>query len=152
MATDHTELILNRTWRPTVSVTGVEGIPALKDAGNVLRPYTSVKVSLRLAPTAHPDRATEAVKAILEQDPPYGAKVTFGAEAGAPGWNAPPMKPWLTASLAGASATWFGQEAAAMGEGGSIPFMGMLGEKFPAVRRAGRDSGGKWKSGGYGDY
>ncbi|MHC5064126.1 MAG: M20 family metallopeptidase [Planctomycetota bacterium] len=134
VSTNGPELVLNRTWGSFLAVTGAEGLPALGDAGNVLRPKTAVKLSLRLPPTCDADAATVALKRILEADPPYGAKVTFEAEDGAPGWNAPDISPWLMESINNASQTYFGAEAVHMGEGGSIPFMGMLGEKFPKAQ------------------
>jgi len=131
VSTDLVELILNRSWRPALATIGMEGLPALGDAGNVLRPYTAAKISLRLPPTLDTDRAAEVVKTLLERDPPYGAKVTFTVEKGGAGWHAPPLAPWLAAAIERASLGAFGRGAAMMGEGGSIPFMGMLGEKFP---------------------
>jgi acetylornithine deacetylase/succinyl-diaminopimelate desuccinylase-like protein len=131
MADDPAELILNRTWRPTLSITGLEGAPAIVDAGNVLRPLTAAKLSVRLPPTLDAEAANRKLKALLEADPPYGAKVTFEPEAAGAGWNAPPLAPWLRVAIDKASRAAFGQDAALTGEGGSIPFMGMLGEKFP---------------------
>ncbi|MGN6819274.1 MAG: M20 family metallopeptidase [Sphingomonas sp.] len=131
---DLVELILNRTWRPQLATIGVEGIPALANAGNVLRPHTSVMLSLRLPPTLDADSATDLVKRTLERDPPYGARVSFDSHKGAAGWHAPPLQPWLAASLERASEASFGRGMAMMGEGGSIPFMGMLGEKFPKAQ------------------
>ncbi len=128
------ELALNRTWRPQLAVTGVEGMPALQNAGNVLRPYTTVKLSLRIPPRLDPVKATVALKALLEKDPPYGAKVTFEADKGSVGWDAPPIAAWLETSMERASLAFFGKSAACMGEGGTIPFMGMLGEKFPQAQ------------------
>lgn len=127
------ELILNRTWRPALSVTGAAGLPPLESAGNVLRPGTELKLSLRLPPNVHAERAMALVKETLEKDPPYGAKVHFEAE-GAGGWNAPLAEEWLLDSTSQASQGAFGKPAAFMGEGGSIPFMGMLGEKFPKAQ------------------
>lgn len=131
VAADPEELVLNRTWRPALSITGAGGLPALQDAGNVLRPSTALKLSLRVPPTVDAEAATQHLKEILEADPPYGARVTFKGEQGGSGWNAPPLAPWLERSVDEASRTFFGKEAVYMGEGGSIPFMGMLGEKFP---------------------
>lgn len=131
---DPAELLLNRTWRPALSVVGLEGAPPLMNAGNVLRPSTSAKISVRLPPTVDADRAGALLKSRLEQDPPYGAKVTFELEPGGAGWNAPALAPWLRRSVETASAAAFGRPAAMMGEGGSIPFMGMLGEKFPSAQ------------------
>lgn len=130
---DHSELILNRTWRPTLSVTGAEGLPALESAGNVLRPYTALKLSFRLPPTASAAQALEAVKHVLESDPPYGAEVTFEGDQ-ADGWNAPALAPWLEAATSEASLAYFGKDAAYMGEGGSIPFINMLGRRFPEAQ------------------
>jgi acetylornithine deacetylase/succinyl-diaminopimelate desuccinylase-like protein len=134
MVDDLTELVLNRTWRPALALTGVDGIPALANAGNVLRPFTAVKVSLRLPPTVSGEQATRALKEIFEKDPPYGVKVEFVADQAATGWNAPPLDTWLAHSLDDASKAFFGREAMHMGEGGTIPFMAMLGEKFPQAQ------------------
>jgi acetylornithine deacetylase/succinyl-diaminopimelate desuccinylase-like protein len=131
---DLTELVLNRSWRPQLSVTGMAGLPLPGDAGNVLLPYTSAKLSLRIPPTLDAGEATETVKSLLEADPPYGAKISFSGQVGSSGWNAPALAPWLEASLARASQDAFGSPPAFIGEGGSIPFMAMLGEKFPAAQ------------------
>ncbi|WP_428313052.1 M20 family metallopeptidase [Hydrocarboniphaga sp.] len=128
------ELVLNRTWRPQLAVTGVDGIPPLANGGNVLRPHTAVKLSLRLPPTLDGKRASEVLKQLLEAHPPYGAKVTLDVEKSGSGWNAPALSPWLENAVAEASHHYFGQPPMYMGEGGSIPFMGMLGEKFPAAQ------------------
>jgi acetylornithine deacetylase/succinyl-diaminopimelate desuccinylase-like protein len=134
MNADPAALILNRTWRPALSITGFEGAPRIQDAGNVLRPATSAKLSLRLPPTKDADKAGDALKALLEAEPPYGAKVTFELEKAGTGWDAPPLADWLRASVNKASRVAFGRDAAMMGEGGSIPFMGMLGEKYPKAQ------------------
>ncbi|WDS37412.1 M20 family metallopeptidase [Pseudoxanthomonas sp.] len=134
MDDDLTELVLNRTWRPALSITGADGLPALASAGNVLRPQTSVKISLRLPPTLDGKRAGEILKDVLLRDPPNGAKVELVLEKSSTGWNAPAQSPWLTNAIEGASQAAFGKPAMYMGEGGTIPFMGMLGEKFPGAQ------------------
>jgi acetylornithine deacetylase/succinyl-diaminopimelate desuccinylase-like protein len=131
MAEDLSELVLNRTWRPALSVTGVDGMPPLSSAGNVLRPFTAVKLSLRLPPTLEGKKAGELLKQTLEANPPNGATVTLELEKASTGWNAPAMSSWLSNAIDTASQEFFGQPAMYMGEGGTIPFMGMLGEKFP---------------------
>lgn len=131
---DVTELVLNRTWRPALSITGADGLPPLSSAGNVLRPQTAVKLSLRLPPTLDGERAGEVLRECLLSDPPYGAKVTLNLEKSSSGWNAPPMADWLSAAIENASQQCFGKSAVYMGEGGSIPFMGMLGAKFPGAQ------------------
>jgi acetylornithine deacetylase/succinyl-diaminopimelate desuccinylase-like protein len=134
MSDDVVELMLNRTWRPMLSITGVAGLPTLESAGNVLRPKTAVKISLRIPPRTSAEKAQAALKEILEKDPPYGARVTFSGEKASGGWDAPPLSPWLEKSADEASRAFFGKPAAYMGEGGSIPFMGMLGAKFPEAQ------------------
>jgi len=134
MADELNELVLNRTWRPALSVTGVDGMPPLSSAGNVLRPFTSVKLSLRLPPTLDGKKAGELLKQTLEANPPNNAKVTLELEKASTGWNAPTMSSWLSQAIDTASQEFFGQPAMYMGEGGTIPFMGMLGEKFPGAQ------------------
>jgi acetylornithine deacetylase/succinyl-diaminopimelate desuccinylase-like protein len=134
VANDLTELVLNRTWRPAVAMVGVDGIPTLQSAGNVLRPQTTLKLSVRIPPRLEPVAAQRALKAALETDPPYGAKVTFDGDKASTGWDAPPTAKWLERAVSAASQAYFGKPAMAMGEGGTIPFMGMLGERFPEAQ------------------
>ena len=131
MVADPTEQLLSRTWHPSLSVTGVDGIPPVESAGNVLRPHTSLHLSVRLPPTCDHEAALAALHAALTNDPPYGAHVTFDDGQSGPGWNAPAFAPWLQTALDEASTATFGTASRAFGEGGSIPFMGMLGEIFP---------------------
>jgi acetylornithine deacetylase/succinyl-diaminopimelate desuccinylase-like protein len=134
MCDDLTELVLNRTWRPQLAITGIDGLPTPVNAGNVLLPSTVAKLSLRLPPTLDSAKAGDIVRKLLEKDPPYGARVTYKPESDAVGWHAPPLSPWLEQSLARASEITFGTPPAYMGEGGTIPFMAMLGEKFPQAQ------------------
>ncbi len=134
ISSDRVELICNRTWRPQLAVTGADGLPALAVAGSVLRPQTSLRLSLRLPPTVNGEQATQFIKGLLERDPPYGARVYFDTEKDGSGWNAQSLAPWLDATLNEASSAAFGAPYAAMGEGGSIPFMALLGEKFPQAQ------------------
>ncbi len=133
-ADELTELVLNRTWRPQLAVIGIDGLPSPGDAGNVLLPFTRTQLSLRLPPTLDGEGAGARLRALLEKDPPYGAHVVFELGSSATGWNAPPLAPWLGQSLARASLAAFGAPPAYMGEGGTIPFMAMLGAKFPQAQ------------------
>jgi acetylornithine deacetylase/succinyl-diaminopimelate desuccinylase-like protein len=128
------ELILNQTWRPQLEVIAAAGLPPLERAGNVMRPSTTAKLSLRLPPTLDAAAATRLLREVFEQDPPYEAGVRFKAEQGSPGWNAPPLAPWLAQSAQHASRDFFGADACYIGEGGTIPFMSMLGEQFPQAQ------------------
>ncbi len=133
-AENNLERILNRTWRPALSVTGAEGLPALESSGNVLRPYTALKLSMRLPPTVDGNEATLKIKETLEANPPQNARIGFEADHAASGWNAPDIAPWLDASLEKASQAAYGQSVMYMGEGGTIPFMAMLGDFFPRAQ------------------
>jgi len=134
MADNNVDRMLNRTWRPALSVTGVDGMPALENAGNVLRPYTALKLSMRLPPTLNADEATAQMKQTLEANPPHGAQVEFNTDQAASGWNAPAVAPWLHNSLEKASQAAYQRGVLYMGEGGTIPFMAMLGKAFPEAQ------------------
>jgi acetylornithine deacetylase/succinyl-diaminopimelate desuccinylase-like protein len=137
--TDPTQALLNRTWKPTLSVTGADGFPELKNAGNVLRPYTAFKLSLRLPPLIDGNEAALKLKALLEDNAPYNAKVTFAPDGragayGATGWNAPSLAPWLEDALHTASQAHYGEPCGYIGQGGTIPLMSMLQKSFPAAQ------------------
>ena len=132
--TDPVEALLNRTWRPTLSVTGADGFPALQNAGNVLRPYTAFKLSLRLPPLVDAAQAVQELKALLEDNAPYQAVVTFEGDSSATGWNAPTTAPWFHDALQAASQAQFGAGYGTIGQGGTIPLMNMLSQGFPKAQ------------------
>lgn len=131
---DDAELILNRTWRPALSVIGMEGLPTLAQAGSVTIPNLAVEISLRIPPGCDPERAMSALSKVLNDNPPYSAKVSFTGAKLAPGWQAPLLADWLAQANDEASQMFFGKPAAYLGEGGTIPFMGMLGKMFPEAQ------------------
>ena len=134
VSNDPAELIINSTWRATLAVTGADGLPPTAAAGNVLLPQLTVKISLRTPPTCDAPRAAQAVREALERDPPYGAEVRFEPGGANTGWNAPAFAPWLEQSIGRASEAIYGRGAVHLGCGGTIPFMGMLGERFPRTQ------------------
>ncbi len=139
VTTDPVEVLLNRTWRPTLSVVGADGFPELKNAGNVLRPYTAFKLSLRLPPLIDGNEAALKLKALLEDNAPYNAKVTFTPDGragafGATGWNTPDLSPWLSQALNDASQAHFNAPVGYIGQGGTIPLMSMLQKGFPKAQ------------------
>jgi len=131
---DPVELVLNRTWRAALAVTGADGLPPPGNAGNVLRPSTALKLSLRLPPTCASADAADALRRRLEAEPPFNAQVSFDLLDHADGWHAPALSPWLAESIERASQLYFGRRAMQMGEGGSIPFMAMLGRQYPRAQ------------------
>jgi acetylornithine deacetylase/succinyl-diaminopimelate desuccinylase-like protein len=133
LAEEPVELLLNNSWRPALAVTGQDGMPSVTQGGNVLLPQLTCKLSLRLPPTLEADVATAAVRRTLEAEPPFGARVSVSG-GGANGWNAPELAPWLAEVTDASSLEFFGKEACYLGLGGSIPFMAMLGERFPAAQ------------------
>lgn len=132
--TDPVQALINRTWTPTLSVVGAEGFPSMQDAGNVLRPYTAFKLSLRLPPLVDAAQAVQELKALLEDNAPYQAKVTFEASSPASGWNAPSTAPWFERALNAASQAHFGAPVGYIGQGGTIPLMNMLSKGFPQAQ------------------
>ncbi len=134
VTTEPVQALLNRTWTPTLSVTGAEGFPSLQDAGNVLRPYTAFKLSLRLPPLVDAASAVQQLKALLEDNAPYQAKVTFEGGGASTGWNAPGTAPWFEEALGAASQTYFGAPCGYIGQGGTIPLMNMLSKGFPQAQ------------------
>lgn len=134
LSNDPLELLINSTWRATLAVTGADGLPAVQSAGNVLLPEITLKLSLRLPPNCNAERADAAVRRELERDPPYGAQVQFQCEGATSGWNAPPLARWLESAISKASLQIFGKDAVHVGCGGTIPFMGMLGARFPQIQ------------------
>src|SRR6185437_12953544 len=126
--------LVARAWSPAVAVTGIDGVPSVTDAGNVLRPSTTAKLSVRLPPSVDATRAAAALEAALTADPPDGARVTVQLETPADGWLAPDPEPWVAAALEAASLECFGRPPSAYGEGGTIPFLAMLGARFPGVQ------------------
>jgi acetylornithine deacetylase/succinyl-diaminopimelate desuccinylase-like protein len=132
--TDPVEALLNRTWRPALSVTGAAGLPEIGNAGNVLRPYTAFKLSLRLPPGVDGAEAAQRLKTLLEDNAPYHATVTFHSEGSATGWNAPTLAPWLVDALNAASGAQFGAPCGYVGQGGTIPLMSLLQQGFPRAQ------------------
>ena len=132
--TDPVQALLNRTWTPTLSVTAAEGFPDLGSAGNVLRPYTAFKLSLRLPPLVDAAAAMQHLKALLEDNAPYQARVTFEGKGGATGWNAPDTAPWFEQALQAASQSCFGAPCGYIGQGGTIPLMNLLAQGFPKAQ------------------
>ena len=132
--TDNVEGVLRRTWRPALSVVGSDGMPSTANAGNVLRPYTTLQLSIRIPPMVDPKKAVNAIEKILKDDIPYGASVQLEFEEAAEGWNAPESKNWLLDAIKKASKEYFNQVPCTIGEGGTIPFMAMLGKQFPEAQ------------------
>ncbi len=130
-AVDATSALLQTTWLPVMTTIGIDGVPALADAGNVMRPYTTLGLSFRIPPTCDPEAAIEQLRRVLESDPPSGAKVELTIVESSAGWNASPTDEWLLEALDAASCTHFGRPPGWWGLGGSIPFMALLGDRYP---------------------
>ena len=131
---DIVEGVLRRTWKPALSIVGSDGLPSTANAGNVLRPYTTLQLSMRIPPMVDPQEGVDAIKKVLEKNIPYKATVELDFEEAAEGWNAPETEPWLLEAIEKASNSYFKQMPGSIGEGGTIPFMAMLGEQFPKAQ------------------
>jgi len=131
---DNVEGVLRRSWKPALSVVGADGLPPSDNAGNVLRPYTQLQLSMRIPPLVDPIKAQRAIEKALTENPPYGATVSVHFEESASGWNAPETAHWLSDAMDKASETFYKEPACSLSEGGTIPFMAMLGEQFPKAQ------------------
>jgi acetylornithine deacetylase/succinyl-diaminopimelate desuccinylase-like protein len=131
---DPIDQLVAKTWQPTMELIGIDGVPSTADGGNVLRPFTRAQLSFRLPPTCDAVAARDALVRTLSADPPYGASVEADVREIADGWNAPPTAPWLAAAIDDGSLAGFGETARTIGEGGTIPFMAMLGQRFPRAQ------------------
>lgn len=134
MTSDPVELVLNNSWLASLEITGMDGVPDLDSAGNVLRPYTTVKFSLRLPPTTDAGEAEKALAALLTQDAPHHVEVKVDMKNSADGWEAPPCSAILDNAIDSASRHFFGAPAVSMGCGGSIPFMEFLANSLPKAQ------------------
>ena len=132
LGSDPVARLAARTWGAALEVTGADGLPKPRDAGNVLRPSTTLKLSLRLPPDVDAQAACDALISAIRTD--EGAHVTIDVNGVAQGWVAPPLDAGITATLARVSKERFGREPGAVGEGGSIPFLADLQRGFPGTQ------------------
>jgi acetylornithine deacetylase/succinyl-diaminopimelate desuccinylase-like protein len=126
--------LVARAWEPSLAFTGIDGVPPVREAGNVLRPFTAAKLSLRLPPPVDAGRAADALVAALTSDPPEGATVTVAVDTPADGWLAPDPEPWVAGAIDTASQICFGRPSSSYGEGGTIPFLPALAGRFPGIQ------------------
>jgi len=131
---DKVEGVLRRTWMPALSVVGAGGLPKPNNAGNVLRPYTELQLSIRIPPEVDHLKAQSVVEKTIKTAPPYNSIISVDFEEAAAGWNAPKTAPWLLKAMNVASMAFFNKQASSLGEGGTIPFMAMLGKQFPEAQ------------------
>jgi acetylornithine deacetylase/succinyl-diaminopimelate desuccinylase-like protein len=132
LTADPVERLVARTWGAALEVTGADGLPKPRDGGNVLRPSTTLKLSVRLPPDVDAQAATDALISAIRTD--EGAHITIDLESAAQGWIAPPLDPGLAATLSAVSKERFGQAHGLVGEGGSIPFLADLEKGFPGTQ------------------
>jgi acetylornithine deacetylase/succinyl-diaminopimelate desuccinylase-like protein len=125
--------ILDRIWtKPSITVIGIDAM-SVAMSSNTLLPSVKAKISMRIAPGQEPADALALLRAHLEKNTPFGAKLSYGEvekgkpfEAKADGW----AKQLANASLSAA----FGNESVDIGIGGSIPFIADLLEVFPSAQ------------------
>jgi acetylornithine deacetylase/succinyl-diaminopimelate desuccinylase-like protein len=126
---DPADRLIARAWSAALEVTGMDGVPAVRDGGNVLRPYTTAKISVRLPPDVDAQEAADALISAITTD--EGAHITIDLEGVAAGWLAPPLDAGTRAALDRTSQASFGQPVGFHGEGGTIPFLADLKRSFP---------------------
>jgi len=124
-----------------LTVTGIQGMPVTpQTAGNVMLPFVRLRLSLRLPPALDAEKAAAAVVKELTVSPPYNAVIEVSDVDSGYGWAALKLAPWLEEANRETSRRFFknsggeSREAMYMGEGGSIPFMCLLGKLFPQAQ------------------
>ncbi|MDC0949061.1 peptidase M20, partial [Gammaproteobacteria bacterium] len=123
--------LLKRTWSATLSVVAADGIPTLGQGGNVLRTHSALALSIRTPPTLDCEAVNRQLTELLCSDPPCNATVSFQSLDVGQGWNAAAEAPWLIEALDGASNARFANDCVLTGEGGSIPLLADLQQRFP---------------------
>jgi acetylornithine deacetylase/succinyl-diaminopimelate desuccinylase-like protein len=135
-AAEATAQLLVGTWSSSLAVVGADGFPPTSEAGSVIRPFSAVKIVLRIPPTAEARAVAAEIEERILAEPPEGASVELLDVVAENGFDAPEAAPWLAAALDEASAESFGEPAGRVGEGGSIPFLGALKARYPAAQFA----------------
>ncbi|MFA9444135.1 M20/M25/M40 family metallo-hydrolase [Egicoccus sp. AB-alg6-2] len=126
---DDRRTILERLWmRPTITPTGMD-VPAVAAASNTLLAQVRTKLSCRLAPGQDPDRALDALRRHLETNVPWGLEVQVDVGERNRAWVTEPGGGAWDAAVAAMTAA-YGREPAAMGCGGSIPFVEPFSDAF----------------------
>jgi hypothetical protein len=129
---DLAHMYLNNVWRPNLSITGADGLPPISQAGNVVRAFTSARVSLRLPPTADAVVMKEILLEKLTKNVPYNASVTVDRVHAGSGWCMKTLESWLKTAIEQAGADFYDDKpTGSFGEGGSIPFLKELEKKYP---------------------
>lgn len=129
---DQVEMYLNNTWRANLAVTGASGIPEASKAGNVIRPSTTLRLSMRLPPNLDSQVAAKVIKEKLTTNVPHNCKVHIKGDHNGNGWCMKNPEPWLHEIINNAGKTFYeGQDYGTYGMGGSIPFLSQLGGLYP---------------------
>jgi acetylornithine deacetylase/succinyl-diaminopimelate desuccinylase-like protein len=128
-----TGTILDRIWnKPAITVIGIDG-QSVALSSNTMLPTVTSKISMRIAPGQKPEKALEALRAHLEANIPFGAKLTYGeTELGKP--FAVDDSGWASELARVALKFAWNETAVDIGVGGSIPFIADLIEVFPGAQ------------------
>ena len=115
-----------------MAITGASGLPDVAKAGNVLRPSTSARLSLRLPPNADPAKTQAAFVKLLSEDIPYNCKVDIKSGHSGQGWCMKDPEQWMKDAFQDVGTDFFdGNKPGSYGIGGSIPFLAELGKMYP---------------------
>lgn len=126
------DMYLNNTWRANMSITGIDGLPPIKTAGNVLRASTTARLSIRLPPSCKPDVALEGLKKTLSTDVPYNCHLDIQSGMTGSGWCMKALDERMSGIVSKAGSDFFdGADTGTYGMGGSIPFLSELDKMYP---------------------
>jgi len=132
MEEDPANLLLNNYWKPSLAIVGAAGLPAMPVAGNVLRPFTTVRISIRTPPNFDCNVGGDIIENAFNKDIPFNAKVEIKNKVLANGVLCPLPSEKLKLSLSKASKAFFdNNDYAEVGVGGSIPFINIIATMYP---------------------
>lgn len=134
LSTDVTELLVNKTWRPAVSVIGVSGFPAAETAGNAMVPEITVRISVRTPPATDINKCINEMREKITVDSPHGVELEFVLGEHVDSWVSPELSAPVAQAISDASTAYFGNDAVYLGEGGGIGFVPLMSKMFPKAQ------------------
>lgn len=123
----------SRIWSgPAITVTAFDA-PGTDAPLNAVASRASASLNLRVHPKQNPEEALDALVEHLEQVTPFGISLTLTRGEVGPGFAGKTSGPAFDAAAQALSFAW-GQDAATMAGGGSIPLVMALQEAAPHCR------------------
>lgn len=124
-------ILIQSTWKPSLTIIGIDGIPSIQNAGNVIQGSVSLRLSFRIPPGIDIDNALQSINDCFTQNIPYGCSVTWNSLEYLPGWCAPSHSVKYEKLFHDAGEQVFEEKTLACGQGASIGFIPKFEKLFP---------------------